>query len=104
MKQHIAKLAFVVFGLLGAFFASTVGAQVLGNAALNVERRGHTATELAGGKVLVVGGENANGVVGAAEVFDPASRTFLVVGTSMARTDHAATLLQDGRVLITGGR
>ncbi|HEY1269405.1 MAG TPA: kelch repeat-containing protein, partial [Candidatus Binatia bacterium] len=103
-KQHITQLVFVVFALVGAFFASTAGAQILGNAALNVERRGHTATEIAVGKVLVVGGENANGVVGQAEVFDPASRTFLVIGTSMARTDHAATPLQDGRVLITGGR
>jgi hypothetical protein len=84
---------------------STSFAQILGKTNLNIERRGHTATQLANGKVLIVGGENANGLVGASEIFDPASGS-ATIGSSLfnARTTHSASLLNDGRVLIAGGR
>jgi hypothetical protein len=72
---------------------------------LNVGRRGHTATRLPNGKVLIVGGENATDPLSVAEIFDPASRTFtLGADAGTARTEHAAVRLNDGRVLITGGR
>jgi len=90
--------------VIGTAVTSLSHAQILGTSALNVERRGHTATQISGGKIVVVGGENTSGVVSQAEVYDSASQTFLVVGTSTARTDHSATLLPDGRVLIAGGR
>src|SRR5262249_54856329 len=64
-----ASLAFLVVAALALL--STSFAQILGKTDLNVERRGHTATQLANGKILIVGGENANGVVGASEIFDP---------------------------------
>lgn len=47
-----------------------------GGANMIIERRGHTATLLSDGRVLIVGGENANGTVGPAEIFDPAANTF----------------------------
>jgi hypothetical protein len=72
---------------------------------LNTERRGHTATLLTDGKVIVVGGENASGFVIAAEVFDPSTGGFSISGNlSTPRADHTATRLSDGRVLIAGGR
>ena len=80
------------------------GAQIIADVSLNIERRGHTATSLTDGRILIVGGENTGGVVNQAEIFAPASNTFLVVGASGGRTDHTATLLSDGRVLIAGGR
>src|SRR3954470_2870235 len=79
-------------------------AQISGNSSLGVERRGHTATQLQNGKVLIVGGENTLGVVDQAELFDPNSQSFSNIGAATARTDHAATLLADGRVLLSGGR
>src|SRR5439155_9866011 len=89
--------------LMGAALALTSSAQVIGTPDLQVARQGHTATLLADGRVLIVGGENASGPVSEAELFDPALATFSVVANSLVpRTDHAATLLTDGRVLVTG--
>ena len=72
---------------------------------LNIERRGHTATKLAGGRILIVGGENESGLVKKSEIFDPNSRQFaLAAKLKDPRTEHTATTLADGRVLIVGGR
>jgi hypothetical protein len=67
---------------------------------LAVVRSGHTATLLADGKVLIVGGSGDT----SAEIFDPASGMSVATGnTNYARTGHTATTLSDGRVLIAGG-
>jgi 6-phosphogluconolactonase (cycloisomerase 2 family) len=74
---------------------------------LTVARRYATATVLPSGKVLVTGGDPANGVNGSSssELFDPTSGTFTLSGLmSNARAGHDATLLNNGQVLITGGR
>src|SRR5262245_49364446 len=85
---------------LSALFGQT---QTAG--ALNIARRGHSATLLSSGKILIAGGENQNGFVAEAEIFDPATGVFSVSGSlNVARSDHSATSLPDGRVLIAGGR
>jgi N-acetylneuraminic acid mutarotase len=78
-------------------------------------RSKHSATTLAGGKVLVAGGFGANGnPMSTAEVYDPAGSsqndptakgTFSGTSNNLSvpRTQHTATLLGDGRVLIVGG-
>src|SRR6266446_3189050 len=111
LRKHFAttRTRFAVFAvgvtLLAATFALTTSAQVVGTPTLQVARQGHTATLLADGRVVLIGGENASGPVSQAEIFDPAAGSFSAVATSIAsRTDHAATLLGDGRVLVTGGR
>ena len=73
---------------------------------LAVERKGHTATRLADGRVLIVGGENAGGgFLNESEIFDPTAGTFSSAATmAVGRTDHAAVKLLDGKVLVTGGR
>lgn len=77
---------------------------ILGIADLNIERRAHTATATTSGKIMIVGGENADGMVGASEIFEPGSRTFLLAARlKTPRKDHTATELSDGGVLITGG-
>jgi hypothetical protein len=90
-----------------AFSAPVKAALVVqsGSGRMNLERRGHTATLLSDGRVLIVGGENAGGPVGPAEIFDPASGNFSFTGNlSVPRTDHTATRLSNGNVLIAGGR
>src|SRR6266498_443545 len=72
---------------------------------MTVERRAHSATQLADGRVLIVGGENGAGLINQSEIFDPSAGTFSVGGNlSDPRADHSAIRLVDGRVLITGGR
>src|SRR5215213_5305347 len=69
-----------------------------------VERRGHTATRLADGRVLIAGGENGSGTLNDTEIYNPTSGTFSAAANmATARADHSATLLADGRVLIAGG-
>ncbi|MGI8733701.1 MAG: YDG domain-containing protein, partial [Pyrinomonadaceae bacterium] len=73
--------------------------------AMAVERRGHTATKLGDGRVLIVGGENSGGLISQSEIFDPTAGTFsLGANLNSSRADHSATRLADGRVLIAGGR
>lgn len=64
---------------------------------------GHTATPLADGRVLVVGGDGGSGVQ--SELYDPATNSFGTGRTPIVpgRTRHTATRLADGRVLLTGG-
>jgi len=79
--------------------------EVVDVANLKVARLGHTATELADGRVPIVGGQNETGTVSDSEIFDPGTKTFsLAPQLRQARTEHTATLLADGRVLVTGGR
>ncbi len=66
-------------------------------------RSGHTATLLASGEVLIVGGGAAD-LDASAELFDPKSGTFTPTGSmTTPRYGPTATLLADGKVLVTGG-
>ena len=66
---------------------------------------GHTATLLASGTLLVVGGVKSAGAgTAAADLFDPVSTTWRSAAPMTAmRASHTATLMPDGRVLVTGG-
>ncbi len=76
-------------------------------APMNTEHGYHTATLLNTEQVLIAGGlavATTYDLVNAAELYDPATSTFLKTGSmSTARWRHTETLLQDGRVLLTGG-
>lgn len=71
------------------------------------QRSSHTATLLADGRLLVVGGQgsvNIGDPTANAELYDPYSGTWACVGTTdLQRTYHTATQLADGRVLVVGG-
>ncbi len=70
---------------------------------------GRTATLLADGRVLLVGGsaeedQGRDHVVATTILFDPQSLAFTSIATpSVARAYHSAAMLPDGRVLIAGG-
>jgi N-acetylneuraminic acid mutarotase len=78
-----------------------------------VSRVRHTATLLADGRVLVVGGLTLTVQEGGlfptlatdAEIYDPAANRWSTTGPmAFNRLDQSSTLLADGRVLVAGGR
>ena len=67
-------------------------------------RLGHTATQLADGRVLMVAGYDGTAALASAEIFDPKTGTFTTTGSlPTAAVFHTATLLSDGRGLVAGG-
>jgi N-acetylneuraminic acid mutarotase len=68
-------------------------------------RKRHTATRLADGRVLVVGGDlGIMDPTADVEIFDPSSATWTAAKPlATGRWGHAAVLLHDGRVLVAGG-
>jgi hypothetical protein len=71
-------------------------------------RFGHTATLLAAGQVLVVGGsttaQSPFNPLATAELYDPVNKSFsLTDHLDSARLGHTATLLPSGKVLVAGG-
>ncbi|MCI0581296.1 MAG: hypothetical protein L0227_00130 [Chloroflexi bacterium] len=71
---------------------------------MSTGRVGHTATLLADGRVLVIGGSGPDGVQESAEVWDPATGQFEPAGALLnRRSDHASVLLPEGGVLLPEG-
>lgn len=68
-------------------------------------RNSHTATLLADGRLLIVGGRDAkHRALASAEIYDPVDGLFTPVSPlGNARHGHQATLLGNGNVLVTGG-
>jgi hypothetical protein len=64
---------------------------------MTIGREKHTATLLPDGRVLIVGGKQA-------DTYDPITQLFTQTPNSPTnRSSHAAVLLPDGTVLVTGG-
>ncbi len=92
------------YWLLAEIYDPATGSFTLLAAAMNTGRSFHTATLLGDGKVLIAGGSTAGTSLATAELYDPAAKTFALVGNMTAvRAGHAATMLNGGKVLMTGG-
>ncbi len=72
---------------------------------LTVARRGASATTFGDGRILVVGGQGADGrPVDSSELYDPATGEFGAPENMLTgRYEHTATLFDDGRVWVAGG-
>lgn len=74
--------------------------------AMNVGRQGHRAVLLSDGDVLIVGGSGVdpkNRYLASAELYDPATGKFTLLGEMLLpRFGPTLTLLDDGEVLVTG--
>ncbi len=97
----VAEIEIVDFGPDPSIGNITVSAQVV--ASLSSPRRRHAAVRLNDGRVLVSGGEDASGILGSAELIDPATGTGTQISLGAPRADHTATLLPNGAVLLAGG-
>lgn len=76
----------------------------VGGAAMTDARSHHTASSLADGCVLVVGGVGAAGVLDSVEIYDPVTGVFSAAAPMASpRVLHTATVLADGRVFVAGG-
>ena len=93
-----ASNAYVRFDPQAGDFTTLGGTMVVG-------RTQHTATLLADGRVLTLGGSDENNVIHASgEILDPVSgQVTSIPSMSVPRVGHSATLLPDGRVFVAGG-
>ncbi len=72
---------------------------------MTTARKGHAATLLQDGRVLISGGTDGTGELLSAEIYDPETGVFAPTGgMAAARIEHTATLLPEGRVLVAGGK
>lgn len=87
---------------------------LVATASMSGQRNGHTATLLADGRVLVVGGQTCVYIgdagcdapisLASAEIYHPDTGTWSATGSmATSRYAHTATRLLDGRVLVAGG-
>lgn len=81
--------------------------QIIEVGEMSVARAAHQATVLGSGGILITGGCDDPGcenVLAAAELYEPATRSFRsVAAMTTPRDAHAAAALPDGRVLVAGG-
>jgi hypothetical protein len=77
----------------------------LSAATLSHPRSAHTATRLADGRVLFLGGSDDLGAArNTGDLYDPVSDSLVAIAPmAVPRVGHTATLLADGRVFVAGG-
>jgi Bacterial Ig-like domain/Kelch motif/Galactose oxidase, central domain len=86
---------------------TTTGTIADTNGMMTTARADHVAVRLYDGRILVVGGQGASGLLASAELYDPATGMFTATGSmgtsGTARRGAAAALLLSGEVLVAGG-
>ena len=91
--------------LSSAEFYDPTSGEWTATTSMSEARRGHTATLLANGNLLVVGGfTQASSFLSSTELYDSANGSWINTSAlEVQRKDHTATLLPNGKVLVTGG-
>lgn len=91
-------------------FDPVLGAWTPAGRLLSERYNQHTATVLADGRILIVGGAIISGAgmrdvpMDSVEIFDPGAGTSILTGhLALGRFSHSATLLPSGKVMVIGG-
>ena len=83
----------------GVTTTTTTGQDFTATAPMSFTHYGASATRLADGRVVVVGGNTTQ-----TEIFNPTTAAWTTQGaTAATHTAHGAVLLADGRILVVGG-
>ena len=107
-----ARLIPAVLALVGTGASARADSRSEGlwrGSSLLVPRRGHTATLLRDGRILLVGGSSCRGRddgngSNKAEIFNPDTMVSEALpDLQIPRREHTATLMTDGRVIVVGG-
>lgn len=103
--QQAGDANFAAADAVARTFAITAPATFTFTGSMSSARSYHTATLLADGLVLIVGGLDASGSpTASSEIYDPSSGAFTAAGNLPGKAaGHTATRLNDGRVLAVGG-
>src|ERR1700722_9669845 len=108
MKRIVACLCtFVVLTAAGILLSASLLTVSTGTwtatGAMSTVRSGAASVVLQDGRILVTGGNDANGPTSSAELFSANGSFSLAAPMSVPRTGHIAVVLLDGRVLVAGG-
>ena len=111
LSKYIFKISTFLFFLLflgimipaASSHANASGTWSYTSSFLQDPRYGFTATTLQNGRVLIEGGFRQGNISTDSEIYDPASGTWTITGSTIyAHAAHTSTLLQDGTVLVSG--
>src|SRR5258706_14778096 len=109
MKKHALKIVCIsvicaATGiLLSAPLPQVPRGQWVAVGAMNSARAGASTVLLQDGRILITGGDDANGPSSAAEFFGANGSFSLATPMNFQRSEHVSVVLQDGRVLVAGG-
>lgn len=105
LLQRYLRHAVLISSLLFLSTATPPYATAVSSASLPTLTAGQTATMLADGRWLLLGGRTDGAISNGASIFDPrrGEQEALPITLTRARAAHTATTLPDGRILILGG-
>jgi hypothetical protein len=104
--QNFVQLssAFAVLALNLFIIQPTKAGIFTNTGSMTTARYWHTATLLPNGMVLVAGGYDGSNDLSSAELYNPATGTWMATGAmTTVHVYHTATLLPNGKVLVAGG-
>src|SRR5258708_20330199 len=109
MKKHALKIVCisVLLAATGILLSASLPQVPSGTwvavGAMNSARAGASSVLLQDGRILITGGNDANGPSSAAEFFGANGSFSLATPMNFQRSAHVSVVLQDGRVLVAGG-
>src|SRR5258708_578584 len=109
MKKHALKIVCIsaLLAATGILLSASLPQVPSGTwvavGSMNSARAGASTVLLQDGRILIAGGNDANGPSSAAEFFGANGSFSTAAPMNVQRSGHISVVLQDGRVLVAGG-